>query len=261
MGKRESRKNSGIRSTQEAKAPKEDGLQIQKVEPARTVTIDISDRGHRAKKCVPCSTPPARTCIVCHIDISARGARAQFCSEECRHRHHQSKELEGYTTTCTKCSETKGHTAFGLHYNLRRSVCKICEVESQTERYHNFTPEQRARRRRLRREREQFKRANNSSEEKAMETIKRRKAHRRKLFGPDFDENQLYSEQEGRCAICRTPKSLQELELDHDHVTGRLRGFLCKNCNFKLLSRYVRFQIKHQDSPYLNAYLSKGKLQ
>ena len=223
---------------------------------------DISDRGHTAKRCVPCSTPPARTCIACHTDISDRGARAQFCSEECKQRDQQSKELEGYTKTCTKCNETKEHTEFGLHYNLRRPVCKICEVKSQSERYHNSTPDQRARRNRLRREREQIKRTNQSLEEKAMETITRRKAHRRKLYGSDFDEDRLYLEQEGKCAICGIPKALEELEIDHDHETKRLRGFLCKNCNFKLLSRYEKgFPPYRQDSPYLNAYLSRGKQQ
>ena len=223
---------------------------------------DISDRGHRAKRCESCSTPPARTCVVCHTDISHRGARAQFCSEECKQRDQQLKERDGYTKACAKCSKTKKHTEFGLHYNLRRSVCKICEVKSQSERYHNSTPEQRARRNRLRREREQIKRTNQSPEEKAMEAITRRKAHRRKLYGPDFDEDKLYSEHEGKCAICLTPKPLEELEIDHidrEDGTRKLRGFLCKNCNFKLLSSYEKIFPPHrQDSPHLNAYLSRG---
>ena len=222
---------------------------------------DISHRGHNAKKCVPCSTPPARTCIICHIDISHRGSRAQFCSEECKKSYHQSKELQEYAKTCTKCGETKEHTEFGLHYNLRRSVCKICEVKDQSQRYYNFTPEQRIRRRHLRRKREQIRRANQSPEERAMETIKNRKARRRKLYGPDFNEDRLYLDQEGKCAICRTPKSLDEMELDHDHETERLRGFLCKKCNLKLLPRYEKFPHQRQDSSWLNAYLLKGKRQ
>ena len=222
---------------------------------------DISHRGHNAKWCVPCSTPPARTCIVCHTDISNRGVRAQFCSEDCKQHQQQSKELVGYTKTCTKCNENKDHNEFGLHYNLRRSVCKSCEVKDQSERYHNFTPEQRARRRRLRRKRERIKRTSLSPTERAVLRTNVRQVRRRKLYGPGFDEDRLYSEQEGKCAVCETPKSLEELELDHDHATGRLRGFLCKNCNFKLLPRYEKFPHRHQDSPLLNAYLLKGKRQ
>lgn len=223
---------------------------------------DISHMGHNAKRCAPCSTPPARTCMVCHADISNRGSRAQFCGEECKQRHQQSKEMEGYTKICSKCGETKEHTEFGWHYNLRRSTCKSCEVKDQTERYHNFTPEQRTRRRRLRREREQIKRVNQSPEEKAILRTKDRQARRRNRYGPDFDENTLYLEQEGRCAICRIPKSLDEMELDHDHATDKPRGFLCKNCNFKLLPVYEdKFPHQYQDSPRLNAYLLKGKRQ
>ena len=221
---------------------------------------DISDRGHRAKWCKSCSTPPARKCIVCDNDIGKRGP-SRFCSEDCKQRHQQSKELQGYTKTCTKCNETKEHTEFGLHYGLRRSVCKSCEVKEQSERYHNFTPQQRRRRLRLRREREQIKRTIQSSAERAMETIKRRKAHRQKFYGPDFDEDRLYSEQQGRCAICGTPQSLDEMELDHDHETMKLRGFLCKNCNFKLVPRYENFPQQHQDSPHLNLYLLQGRQQ
>ncbi len=222
---------------------------------------DISDRGHNAKKCVPCSTPTTRACIVCHIDISHKGARATFCSEQCKQKDQQSKELEGYTKTCHKCNETKEHTEFRWHYNRRGSTCKSCEANATRE-YNQALPiEERRRRRRIQGEHERDKKANLSPEQKAVLRTKARKAHRRKLYGPDFDEDRLYSEQKGMCAICGIPESLEELELDHDHVTGRPRGFLCKNCNFKLLSRYERFPPQHQDSPYLNAYLSKGKLQ
>ena len=221
---------------------------------------DISKRGHNAKWCEPCSTPPVRTCKICPEDISKRGSRAQFCSEQHRVAYHQAKELEGCTKKCTKCNEEKQYTEFGLHYNLRRSVCKICEVKSQTERHQNFTPEQRARRNRLKRDNERSRKANLSPEEKALETIKARKSHRQKLYGPDFDEDRLYSDQEDRCAICGRLKPLDEMELDHDHETGRPRGFLCKNCNFKLLPRYEKFfPPEHQDSPHLNAYLLRGK--
>ena len=228
---------------------------------------DISDRGHNAKWCESCSAPPPRTCIVCRTDISNRGSRSQFCSEDCKQRHQQSKELQGYTKICTKCNETKEHTEFGWHSDRRRSACKVCEAKAVRDYSRALPREERQRRRRIQGQREREKWDNLPPEQKARLRVKQRKAHRQRLYGPDFDEDRLYLEQEGRCAICRIPKSLDEMQLDHDHETDRLRGFyrlrgfLCKNCNFKLLSSYEKFPCQYQDSPYLNAYLSQGKLQ
>lgn len=222
---------------------------------------DISHRGHNAKRCVPCSTPPTRTCMVCHIDISHRGPRAQFCGEECKQRDQQLKELEGYTKTCAKCSETKEHTEFRLRHNRRNSTCKSCEASATQDYYRTLPVEERRRRRRIQGERERIKTANLPPGERTILRTKARQAHRRRLYGPDFDEDRLYSEQGGKCAICGIPKPLEDLELDHDHETDKLRGFLCKNCNFKLLPRYEKFPQQHQDSPRLNAYLLKGKRQ
>ena len=221
---------------------------------------DISHRGHNAKRCVPCSTPPARTCIVCDNDIGKRGP-SKFCSEECKVQDRRLKESMGWTMTCTKCNETKEYSEFRMHYSRRDSTCKSCESNATREYYQALPVEERRRRRRIQGQRERDKKAKLPPQQKTILRTKARQDHRRKLYGADFDEDRLYSEQEGKCAICEIPKSLEELELDHDHATGRLRGFLCKNCNFKLLPRYEKFPHRHQDSPLLNGYLLKGKRQ
>lgn len=40
----------------------------------------------------------------------------------------------------------------------------------------------------------------------------------------------------GICAVCRSDGSEQVkgLHIDHDHITGRVRGLLCQNCNLIL---------------------------
>ena len=223
---------------------------------------DISRMWHRAKRCNPCSTPPARTCIECHIDISDKWPREKFCSDRCKEQDQQRKELVGYTKVCTKCNDVKEHTEFRLRYGRRGSTCKSCEANDAREYSQSLPVEERQRRRRIRGQRERDKKAKLTPEQKRLLRTHERKAQRRRIYGADFDEDRLYSEQGGKCAICKTPMALEELELDHDHGTKRVRGFLCKNCNLRLLPRYEKkFPPQHQDSRHLNAYLKKGKLQ
>lgn len=69
---------------------------------------------------------------------------------------------------------------------------------------------------------------------------------------------EMLAEQDGRCPICRvqfdgTPR--QE-HVDHDHVTGKVRGVLCRDCNLGLgrfkdnpesLASAIRYLAKHQE--------------
>lgn len=58
-------------------------------------------------------------------------------------------------------------------------------------------------------------------------------------MGVSIDERKrMYDEQDGKCAICHTPGLLygqgnqkDTLPLDHNHVTGEIRGLLCIKCN------------------------------
>lgn len=45
-------------------------------------------------------------------------------------------------------------------------------------------------------------------------------------------ENMLTA-QNGKCAICQ--KSSERLDVDHCHTTGKIRGLLCVDCNYRLL--------------------------
>lgn len=42
---------------------------------------------------------------------------------------------------------------------------------------------------------------------------------------------EMFAEQGGRCAICRDEPGWKRLAVDHDHVTGEVRGLLCNSCN------------------------------
>lgn len=45
------------------------------------------------------------------------------------------------------------------------------------------------------------------------------------------------------CSICKVEETSKRLSLDHDHVTGKLRGLLCTNCNLGIGC--------FKDNPYL----------
>lgn len=65
------------------------------------------------------------------------------------------------------------------------------------------------------------------------------------------DYDQIFTEQNGCCAICGKHQSefKTRLAVDHSHKTGQVRGLLCTNCNTKLgwwekhqsnIKRYLR---------------------
>ncbi len=62
----------------------------------------------------------------------------------------------------------------------------------------------------------------------------------------------MLAEQSGTCAICNEPPKKNRLAVDHNHLTGRVRGLLCIRCNITLGNLE-----KRKDS-YLN-YLEKWR--
>jgi hypothetical protein len=55
----------------------------------------------------------------------------------------------------------------------------------------------------------------------------------RRTYGLSADEvDVMLDAQGGGCAICGVlPDTLGKLHLDHDHMTGDIRGLLCQSCN------------------------------
>jgi hypothetical protein len=61
-----------------------------------------------------------------------------------------------------------------------------------------------------------------------------RKYHLSKYGLTPKDYNRMFADQEGRCKGCKRHQSElngRNLSVDHCHVTGKVRGLLCHNCN------------------------------
>lgn len=97
---------------------------------------------------------------------------------------------------------------------------------------------------------------NSSNKQKVRNSKLKRK------FGINLEEKEkLFSLQNHQCAICKTKENIRDRDwdVDHCHITGKVRGILCSNCNrglglFKddpstLLSAfaYLKKHVEHSD--------------
>jgi hypothetical protein len=60
---------------------------------------------------------------------------------------------------------------------------------------------------------------------------KRTSIYKRK-YGLSLEQyEEMLRLQGGTCALCGRPPKTYRLNVDHDHITGRVRGLLCYRCN------------------------------
>ncbi len=120
--------------------------------------------------------------------------------------------------TCTKCLRALPNSSFGRRKKSPDGLqyaCKQCE----TKRVLKWQSENR--------ERAQSTRHRHSSKKSTKQY--RRNWALRKNYGITLDEFEALAKiQEYKCAICNDKVKLR---LDHDHLTGRIRGLLCDRCN------------------------------
>ena len=62
----------------------------------------------------------------------------------------------------------------------------------------------------------------------------RNSARRRRFALLGADVAKLYDMQNNLCAICKSPEKHKRFALDHNHVTGKVRGLLCQQCNMAI---------------------------
>ena len=117
------------------------------------------------------------------------------------------KQCYGYTKRlCRKCKELKYTNEFyGSEPHKKTSYwCKECMKNYKRNKYKTNT--------------------------KGLESV-RRQSYKR-LYGISIEDyERLLEAQNGLCKICGKEPGHKPLSVDHNHVTGKVRGLLCSHCN------------------------------
>lgn len=139
--------------------------------------------------------------------------------------------------TCTRCRETKPRAYFHAMKHGRdglAAMCKRCHVETTRERRN--------------RDAASIKRTGKYAW----------RSHIKGKYGiTEAEYLRLQEWSQGGCAICGErpdieARRVKRLSVDHNHVTGKVRGLLCTNCNgglgkFKDSVRLLRIAMAYLD--------------
>lgn len=89
-------------------------------------------------------------------------------------------------------------------------------------------------------------------------TKNRRKAYiLKKKYGLSLEEfNQMYVNQDGKCAICEDNMIVgtKSCNVDHNHETGKVRALLCGNCNAGIGLLKDSIEVTKKATKYLEKY-------
>lgn len=94
-------------------------------------------------------------------------------------------------------------------------------------------------------------------EQKEKKRLQARERNLLRLYGITLDQyEELLQKQDSRCFICQRHESefKTRLAVDHNHVTGEIRGLLCNYCNHRVVGRHRDPEIVRR----LYEYLSQG---
>ena len=134
---------------------------------------------------------------------------------------------------CASCDETKPVTEFYLVSKGmpdRRSYCKTCTAAKKRDSY----------------------------QRRGGRDIPYAQVLKRSYGLTLADYNAMLRKQAHRCSVCRRPETIKSrggqirrLAVDHDHVTGTVRGLLCHRCNILVWA----FEDNHTTLDAIKGYL------
>lgn len=161
-----------------------------------------------------------------------------LCSSKCNYTWHMLPEQT--SKVCTKCKVLMPLDKFATDLRLKygvKSTCKKCNGLAATE-YWRSHPERRATVKQQDYARNKHKRFARRrvrvAENPAQAQLKNRKYHLKRYGLTQEDFTALLEAQDRCCAICEASFSDKKVCVDHNHLTGAVRGLLCIACNFQL---------------------------
>lgn len=141
---------------------------------------------------------------------------------------------------CINCGKSKPLDEFGYHNRAKgqhRNMCRDC-VNAWIREYNKSPDGKKVRadwRKRNEKRIKEWQKIYKNDPEKREQRKVYHKQYWLKQYGltvEDYDK--LFEDQNGRCAICKSDsfdKRRKALAVDHDHVTNKIRGLLCRRCN------------------------------
>lgn len=133
------------------------------------------------------------------------------------------------TKRCCECKEEKSVELF--HKNSakkdgRHPRCKVCHAQ-----YESSPSRKKAKQQYASSERGKNVRVKHRLSQKCKDTTTKYRLATK--YGLTLDQyTAAYTAQNGMCKICNT--KFESLAVDHDHITNRVRGLLCIQCNLIL---------------------------
>lgn len=152
---------------------------------------------------------------------------------------------------CNKCKIIKPVE----DYSKLRSTCKKCIAEA-ARLYRKENKEE---------YKKHYTKWRRKNPEKMKAAYKKKKLAQYNLTESDY--NRILLEQNNVCACCGQKETtfdsrlnvLRTLAVDHDHLTGEVRGLLCTNCNNGLGRFKDNISLLQNAIDYLNKYNQKRK--
>lgn len=132
-------------------------------------------------------------------------------------------QLEYSTKVCKDCGEEKHTTEFSYHPETKdnlRGNCKVCRsIKSEATRDKS--------------RKKDYNRDYYTSQSRRNQIMKK--------YGITLEQyEELLEKQDHKCAICDKHKDEFKINLavDHNHITGEIRGLLCAYCNHRVIGRH-----------------------